>query len=159
MYVKCKNTNHQQQVNITINFVISLSQATGRLYDNYEGLLDQVKFHSKIIFTKQHLFNCSLLNFGGKLLRSLAKVSIFGHTCKYSYVSYRFLWHGYLTNCWWSYFMAEYQFLDDYILGYEIVNEPWCGDVYEVPFKCIRRKSNKFFWKPSKDIYLLEYQL
>ena len=63
----------------------------GRLYDNYEGLLDQVKFHSKIIFTKQHLFNCSLLNFGGKLLRSLAKVSIFGHTCKYSYVSYRFL--------------------------------------------------------------------
>ena len=21
---------------------------------------------------------------------------------------------------------------DDYILGYEIVNEPWCGDVYEV---------------------------
>ena len=92
------------------------------------------------IFTKQHLFNCSLLNFGGKLLRSLAKVSIFGHTCKYSYVSYRFLWHGYLTNCWWSYFMAEYQFLDDYILGYEIVNEPWCGDVYEVPFKCIRRK-------------------
>ena len=33
-----------------------------------------------------------------------------------------------------------HQIPDDYILGYEIVNEPWCGDVYEVPFQCICSK-------------------
>ena len=30
-----------------IHFVFSLSQATGRLYDNYEGLLDQVKIQEQ----------------------------------------------------------------------------------------------------------------
>ena len=42
---------------------------------------------------------------------------------------YKFVYHG-----------CMYQIPDDYILGYEIVNEPWCGDVYEVPFQCICSK-------------------
>ena len=135
-YVKFKSTYEIRKTNyyFCLQLVRSNRKALWQLWrSSRSGKISRIS-------REKNLFTRSLLNFGGKLLRSLAKVSIFGHTCKYSYVSYRFLWHGYLTNCWWSYFMAEYQFLDDYILGYEIVNEPWCGDVYEVPFKCIRRK-------------------
>ena len=62
---------------------------------------------------------CSLLSSGGKLLRSLAKVSTFCFQPN-NLFSCRF------NSKIWS--ISP----DDYILGYEIVNEPWCGDVYEV---------------------------
>ena len=55
----------------------SLSQAVGRFYDNYEGLLD------------------SFAAFWGVVAERFAG--------------------------------------NEHVLGYEIINEPWCGDVYEDP--------------------------
>merc|ERR1712038_104104 len=78
------------------HFSHSLSEATGRLYDNYEGLLDQFAL------------------FWGKV------AEIFGE--------------------------------NDYILGYEIVNEPWCGDVYEDPTLLIPGIADTRYLQPMYDL-------
>ena len=75
--------------------VFSLSEATGRLYDNYEGLLDQVKFPE--FHEKKNLFTCSLPNFGGKLPRSLEKVSFFTIRENHSLVHHQFVYSGWIS--------------------------------------------------------------
>ena len=59
------------------HFSTSLSQAVGRLYNNYQGLLDK------------------FAEFWGKVAQTFAD--------------------------------------NEFILGYEIINEPWCGDIYDDP--------------------------
>jgi len=78
------------------HFSHSLSNAVGRFYDNYQGLLDQFAL------------------FWGKVAEVFAD--------------------------------------NDYVLGYEIVNEPWCGDVYEDPTLLFPGIADTRYLQPMYDL-------
>jgi len=78
------------------HFSHSLSESVGRLYDNYEGLLDQFAL------------------FWGEVARTFAG--------------------------------------NEHVLGYEIMNEPWCGDVYEDPTLLVPGVADRRYLQPMYDL-------
>ena len=77
------------------HFSTALSKSVGRLYDNYEGILDK------------------FAQFWGTVATRFAE--------------------------------------SDFILGYEIMNEPWCGDVYEDPTLLIPGVADRRNLQPVND--------
>ena len=78
------------------HFSRSVSQAVGRLFNNYEGLLDK------------------FARFWGKVAARFAD--------------------------------------NPHILGYEIMNEPWCGDIYQDPTLLVPGRADRTLLQPMYDI-------
>ena len=41
---------------------------------------------------------------------------------------------------------------DEHVLGYEIMNEPWCGDVYEDPTLLMPGVADRRYLQPMYDV-------
>ena len=112
-------TKHTSHLKINISFILSsfsLSESVGRLYDNYEGLLDQFAL------------------FWGEVARTFAG----SKTCNLQYS---------LSHLW-----VHLNFTDEHVLGYEIMNEPWCGDVYEDPTLLVPGVADRRYLQPMYDV-------
>ena len=116
--------NGQTTISLTgdkthISFILSsfsLSESVGRLYDNYEGLLDQFAL------------------FWGEVARTFAGSKT---------------WNFSLSHRW-----IHLNFTDEHVLGYEIMNEPWCGDVYEDPTLLVPGVADRRYLQPMYEVVL-----
>ena len=114
-------TKHTSHLKINISFILSffsLSESVGRLYDNYEGLLDQFAL------------------FWGEVARNFAGSKNWN------------LLHS-LSHRW-----MHLNFTDEHVLGYEIMNEPWCGDVYEDPTLLVPGVADRRYLQPMYEVVL-----
>ena len=114
-------TKHTSHIKVNISFILSsfsLSESVGRLYDNYEGLLDQFAL------------------FWGEVARTFAGSKTWN------------LLHR-LPHRW-----VHLNFTDEHVLGYEIMNEPWCGDVYEDPSLLVPGVADRRYLQPMYVVVL-----
>ena len=114
-------TKHTSHLKVNISFILSsfsLSESVGRLYDNYEGLLDQFAL------------------FWGEVARTFAGSKTWNLLDR-------------LSHTW-----VHLNFTDEHVLGYEIMNEPWCGDVYEDPTLLVPGVADRRYLQPMYVVVL-----
>ena len=53
-----------------------------------------------------------------------------------------------------SHLWVHLNFTDEHVLGYEIMNEPWCGDVYEDPTLLVPGVADRRYLQPMYEVVL-----